>query len=182
VKRALAGSVLLAIALALAAGCGGGDDEEQSSSQAWVNDFCSAAADWRSSLEDVVQGLSPSDLSEDGIRNAVDQGVNVTESFLDDVRGLGAPDTEAGQQAKDIVDSMAASVQSTVDDLQGMVADSGSLQDLIAKIPQASSELGQLQQDLQSSLDDLENLDTGELRDELESNDDCTAARSGPGS
>ena len=55
-------------ALVLAAGCGG-DDDDQSSSQAWADDFCSAAADWRSSLDDIISGFgSPSDLSEDAIR------------------------------------------------------------------------------------------------------------------
>lgn len=172
----------LLVVLVLAAGCGGGGDDDESPSQAWADDFCSAAADWRTSLEDVVGGLSPSDLSAEGIQDAIDEGLDATESFLDDVRGLGRPETEAGQEVESIVDSMADSVQSTVDDLRSEFEGTDSLPDLIARIPQATSELDDLEQELQSSLDELENVDAGELRQELQSNEDCAAARSSSGS
>jgi hypothetical protein len=172
---------LLVVAIVLAAGCGG-DDDDQSSSQAWADDFCSAAADWRTTLEGIVGGFdSPSDLNADSIEDAVDQGLDATESFVDEVRGLGTPDTEAGEEVRGIVDDMASSVESTADDLSTAVGDSSSLQDLLAVVPQVVTSLQGLQQELQSSLDDLESLDTGELREELESNEDCDAAQSGGG-
>jgi len=165
--------------LVLAAGCGG---EDESASEAWANDFCSAAADWRSSLEDIVgQFQSPSDLSADSVRGAIDDGLDATESFLDDVDELGAPETEAGQEAAGIVDSMTSSIQTTADEIRSTFEGSDSLQDLIAQAGQAASQIGQLEQELQSSLDQLENLDTGELGAELEANEDCAAAQSGTG-
>ena len=36
--------------------------------------------------------------------------------------------------------------------------------------------------ELQTSLDELENVETGEFKSELESNEDCAAAQSGSGS
>jgi hypothetical protein len=164
---------LVVAAIVLAAGCGGDDD--QSSSQAWADDFCSAAADWRTTLEGIVSGFdSPSDLSADSIEDAVDEGLEATESFVDDVRGLGAPDTEAGEEVQGIVDDMASSVESTADDLSEAVGDSSSLQDLLAVAPQVAAAVESLQQEFRSSLDELESLDTGELSDE-----DCAAAQSG---
>ena len=181
--KLLASTALLALALVLAAGCGGDDDDDQTSSQAWADDFCSAAADWRSSLDDIISGFgSPSDLSEDAIRDAVDEGLDTTEQFLEDVQGLGTPDTEAGQEVKGIVDDMSASVQATVDDLRDTLGDSSSLQDLLLAVPQATAQLDDLQQELESSLDQLESVDTGELKGELESNEDCATAQSGSGS
>ena len=181
--KLLVSVALLALVLAAAAGGGGDDDADESSSQAWADDFCSAAGDWRTSLDDIVSGFgSPSDLSEDAIRDAVDEGLDATEQFLEDVQGLGTPDTEAGQEVKAIVDDMSASVQATVDDLRDTLGDSSSLQDLLAAVPQATAQLGGLQDELQSSLTELENVDTGELKSELESNEDCAAAQSGSGS
>jgi hypothetical protein len=183
VVKLLVSTALLALALVLAAGCGGDDDDDQTSSQAWADDFCSAAADWRSSLDDIISGFgSPSDLNEDAIRDAVDEGLDTTEQFLEDVKGLGTPDTEAGQEVKGIVDDMSASVQTTVDDLRDTLGDSSSLQDLLVAAPQAAAQLGDLEQELQTSLDELENVDTGEFKSELESNEDCAAAQSGSGS
>lgn len=163
--------------LLLAAGCGG---EDESSTEAWSNDFCSASADWRSSLEDIVsQFQSPSDLDADSIQGAIDDGLEATESFVDEVESLGAPETEAGQEVAGILDSMTSSIQTTADDLRSTFEGADSLQDLVARAGEAASQIGQLEQELQSSLDEIENLNTGELRDELESNEDCDAARSG---
>jgi methyl-accepting chemotaxis protein len=163
--------------LLLAAGCGG---EDESSTEAWSNDFCSASADWRSSLENIVsQFQSPSDLDADSIQGAIDDGLEATESFVDEVESLGAPETEAGQEVAGILDSMTSSIQTTADDLRSTFEGADSLQDLVARAGEAASQIGQLEQELQSSLDEIENLNTGELRDELESNEDCDAARSG---
>ena len=172
---------LLAV-LVLAAGCGGSGGDDESSAQAWANDFCSAAGDWRTSLEEAGSGISPSDLSAEGIQDAIDEGLDATDSFLEEIRGLGAPETEAGQEVEAIVDSTADSIQGTVDDLRATFDGDDSLQDLIPKVPQAATEIQQLQSELSSSLDELEGLDTGELREELQSNEDCAAAQSGSGS
>jgi hypothetical protein len=168
----------VAVLALVAAGCGGGDDE--SASEAWASDFCSAAADWRSSLESIVgQFQSPSDLNADSIQAAVDDGFDATQSFVDEVDSLGAPETESREEAEQILESMTSNVRTTADDLRSTFEGADSLQDLIAQAGQASSQIGELQQELQSGLDELENLDTGELRDALESNEDCTEARSG---
>ena len=164
----------VALTVALAAGCGG-DDE--SSSEAWTNDFCSAAADWRTSIDDIVgQFQSPSDLNADSLESAVDDGLEATESFLDEVDSLGAPETEGGQEVAGIVDSLKSDVPSTAADLRATAEGSG---DLLSKVTQMATQASQLQQELQSSLDELENVQTGELGSELESNEDCAAARSG---
>jgi hypothetical protein len=161
----------------LAAGCGG---EEESPSEAWANDFCSAAADWRTSLDDIVgQFQSPADLNAESIQGAVDDGLEATQSFVDEVEGLGAPETEAEQEVAGIVDSMTTAVQSTAEDLRATFEGAESLQDLLAQAGTAASQVGELEQELQSSLDQLESIETGELGSELESNEDCAAARSG---
>jgi ABC-type transporter Mla subunit MlaD len=169
----------LVLVAVLAAGCGG-DDE--SASEEWVSGLCSAAADWRSSLEDTVsQFQNPSDLTAESLRSAVEDGLDSTETFLDEVRSLGAPETEAGQEASQIVDSMATDVQSTADDLRETFESSGdSLTDLIGKVSAAGTQITQMGQDVRSSLDELQNLEGGdELRDEIDSNEDCDAARAG---
>jgi uncharacterized protein YukE len=170
---------LVAIVAVLAAGCGGDDDE--SSAEAWAGDFCSAASDWRSSLDDIVQQFqSPSDLSADSVQEAVDDGLAATQTFVDDVRDLGAPDTEAGQQVADIVDEMSSTIESTADDVRETLDASGdSLPDLLGSLASLSGELQQMGQQLQTSLGQLDDVEGGELRDALESNDDCAAARSG---
>ncbi len=171
--------VVAALAL-VAAGCGG-DDE--SASEAWAADFCSSAADWRTSIDDIVaQFQSPSDLSADSVREAVQQGFDATDAFLDDVRSLGPPETEAGDEAAGIVDSMTSTIQSTEDELRNDFEGSSgdSLPELIDKLGQASTQIQQMGQDLQGSLQQLEGLEPAqELADAVKDNEDCAAAQSG---
>lgn len=172
-RRFLAAIVLLA--LLLAAGCGG---DEESSSEAWTNDFCSSAADWRTSLEDIVgQFQNPSELDADSIQGAIDDGLAATETFVDDVQELGAPETEAGQEVAGIVDSMTSSVETTAESLRTTFEDADSIGDVVTAAGDAAAQIGQLEQELESSLDELEQIETGELGSELESNEDCAAAR-----
>lgn len=98
---------------------------------------------------------------------------------MDEVESLGPPETESSQEAASILDSMTSSIQATADDLRSTFEGADSLQDLVGQAGQAASQIGQLEQELQNGLDELENLDTGELRDEIESNEDCAAAQSG---
>lgn len=164
--------------LVLAGGCGG--DEDESAGEAWAGDFCSAAGDWRATLDEIVgQFQSPSDLSADSVRGAVDDGLDATQTFLDELDSLGSPETEGGQEAAEIVDSMKSTIQTTADDLRGeFESDTDSLPELLAKLGQASGDLEQMVQELQGSLQQLETL---ELGDALETNEDCEAAQAGSG-
>ena len=168
---------ILLLAILLVAACGG---DEESGSEAWANDFCSASAGWRASLEQIVgEFQSPSDLNADSVQGAIDEGLDATQSFLDEVDSLGPPETEAGQEVAGIVDSMTSSIQATADDMRSTFEGADSLQDIITQVGQAASQIGELEQELEGGLDQLENVETGELGAELESNEDCAAARGG---
>ncbi|MGH3038348.1 MAG: hypothetical protein ACRDLZ_02920 [Gaiellaceae bacterium] len=171
--------MILAVLVVLAAGCGG---EEESASEAWAGDFCSAAADWRSSLEEIVgQFQSPADLSAESVRGAVDDGLDATSTFVDEVESLGPPETESGQEAAGIVDSMTSTIESTADDLRSEFDSEGdSLSQLLAKLSGAAGQIEQMVQDLQGSLQQLETLEPAEeLGDALQGNEDCGEARAG---
>jgi hypothetical protein len=72
-------------------------------------------------------------------------------------------------------------VQSTADDLRETFDSGGdSLTELIGKLSAAGTQIMQMGQDLQASLDEIQGLEGGgELRDEIDSNEDCDAARAG---
>jgi methyl-accepting chemotaxis protein len=177
VGRAIS-AILVAGALLVAA-CGG---EEESPSEAWAGDFCSAAADWRSSIDEAIAQVGdPADLSFNTLRGAIDDGLAATEAFIDDVRALGPPETEAGQEAAGIVDSMTDDLDADVDELRSALeTESESAPELLEKAGQASTLIGQMAQQLQSSVQELEGLEPAdELRSALEENEDCEGARAG---
>ncbi len=117
--------VVALLAAFLASGCGGDDDEN--SATAWADDVCSAITTWKDSITSTADSLKGGNLSEDSLRSAADDVESATSDFVDDVRGLGKPDTDAGEQAKESLDQLAdeadqnlSAIKSAVDDASGV--------------------------------------------------------------
>ncbi|MCZ7589815.1 MAG: hypothetical protein M5U27_13360 [Gaiella sp.] len=83
----------LAVAAALAAAACGGD--EPSAATRWAGDLCTAVSTWRSEIADTAESLTarPTRAS---LEQAAEDAQASTTTLIDTVRGLGAPDTEAG--------------------------------------------------------------------------------------
>ena len=87
------------------AACGGGDDGGSSgatSTSDWAQGVCSAIGDWTESVSSATASLQGDNLDEEGLKSAVDDLESATSTFVDDVKGLGAPDTDAGQKVLEI--------------------------------------------------------------------------------
>ena len=116
----LAAILVLSAALAiLAAGCGG----DASAEEEWAGDVCSAVGDWQDEVEqtadDVREALqSPGAGTVAAIETEVREIVDATDTLGDDLRGLEAPDTDAGDQAKQELDTLAVQLEATATNLQ----------------------------------------------------------------
>src|SRR3990170_8455935 len=104
-------------ALALvAAGCGGGDESSSASpTDEWADGFCTAITSWTDSIQSVTEQFTDlSSLSRDGLEIAAGDARTATEDLVDDLQGLGAPDTESGQAVKDSIDELSSMLESEV--------------------------------------------------------------------
>jgi hypothetical protein len=105
----------LALAVVLAAGCGGGGSSSSSpSAEDWAQDLCSAITNWSDSVKTAGQSLQGGNLSEGDIKDTTDM-------LSSDLKGLGKPDTDAGQEAKDAIDQLSGEVKDDVDEMQSAV-------------------------------------------------------------
>src|SRR5262245_45518766 len=99
--QAARGLGVLAFAAALVAGCGGDDDGGGGTATSdWANGVCEAVSSWSESIRATGDSLRESATSPDALKDAVDEFASATQTFVDDLRDLGAPDTEAGEEAK----------------------------------------------------------------------------------
>ena len=80
----------------------------------WADGLCSAITSWTSSLSSIGDTLKQGNLSKDSLTSAVDDAKSATDTFTSDLDGLGMPDSDAGQQAKDSVDQLSTDLKSNM--------------------------------------------------------------------
>jgi ABC-type transporter Mla subunit MlaD len=165
---ALAAVPLSALAL-VASGCGG--DDGGGAATEWAGDVCTAITTWTDAIGDAVNSVQGTGLSRDAVESAADDAREATETFADDLRGLGAPDTEAGDEARDTVEQLADDIEQELDELGENVSNASGIVDAVTAV---TSTLTAMSDQLSSTLEQLEQLDVrGELEDAFEEAPAC---------
>jgi cell division protein ZapA (FtsZ GTPase activity inhibitor) len=161
--------VLALLAVALASGCGG--DGGGDSTTEWADGVCSAITDWSESITTTAESLRGGNLSEDALSGAVDEFETATRDFIDELRSLGKPDTDAGEQAEESLDQLADDVDENISKLKSDVDEASGVQEAATAVTAALSTLGT---QLASTFSELEQLDAaGELEDAFSEADSC---------
>jgi hypothetical protein len=110
----------VALAAVLAAGCGGGSSSSSSSPSPkdWANSLCTAITTWSTSVKNSGQSLQSGNLSKDKLKQTTNDIKSATHTLAEDLKGLGKPNTDAGQQAKDAMDQLSSQVDDDVAEMQ----------------------------------------------------------------
>jgi len=166
----------VAVLALVAAGCGGSDESSSASpTDEWADGFCTAITTWTDSLQSVTdQFSSPSSLSTSALEDAANDVKNSTETLVDDLRGLGAPDTESGQAVKDSIDELSTTLESDVADIESAADGVSGLTGLPSAITSITTSLSAMSTAFASTLQTLESADAkGELQTALEDSPAC---------
>ena len=118
------------------------DDESNPTTTEWAGSVCTSFATWKTSIESLAD-VSGGSLDAEMLQQKVDDAQAATSTLVTELKDLGAPDLEAGDELQQELSSSADEIQSSVDTLkQGaeQAADAGSptefLQELAALAPQ----------------------------------------------
>jgi hypothetical protein len=125
----------------------------------WAGDVCTAVNTWRSDISTTANSVT-SDPTRAGLEQAAADAKSTTETLVDTLKGLGAPDTESGDQARSALDTLATGVQGDVDSIQKAVQDASGVQGLLGAVSEVSAALANISSQLSNALDEL-----GSLRD-----------------
>jgi methyl-accepting chemotaxis protein len=170
-RLALAGAIL---ALAgIAAGCGG--DDEANSTEEWASAFCSAITDWTDELESVTSQFSDtSNLSQDGLQSAAEDVRTATEQLTDDLRDLGAPPTESGDQVEAALDELSETLEGETAEIEERADGISGITDVPDAIQDMSGSLSAMATAFSTALTAVQNADVGgELQAALEDSPEC---------
>ena len=162
--------ILLAVA-ALAAGCGG--DSGESATTAWADDVCSAITSWTDSIASTAESLS-GNLSEEELKESADELEGDTQTFVDDLRELGPPETEAGQEAQATLDELAGAVEGSISTIGDAVEDAAGAEGVLEAVSAISTAMSTLADQVAAAFTELEDLDaSGELEKAFEDAESC---------
>jgi len=169
-------AAILALALAgVAAGCGGDDESESDPTAVWADGFCSAVTDWTDDLQTITSQFSDtSNLSEDGLRSAATDVQSATQTLVDELRDLGAPETDSGEEVKNALDTLSTTLEDESSAIEDTANGVSSITELPSAITKISSSLSALGTAFSQTLQTIENADaSGELRSALEDSPEC---------
>jgi uncharacterized protein YoxC len=121
-------------------------------------------------------------LSKEALQSAVDDVESSTQTFTEDLKGLERPDTETGQQAKDVLDGLEGDLNQGAEEIKSTVDDVSGASDIPTAVSAVSATLNELSQQLSSAFVDLDQLDTGnELQQATQDADSCAEIQNSGG-
>jgi hypothetical protein len=171
------GLLVVALGLALvAAGCGGSDNEASGlSTEDWAEGYCAAIVDWLGELEQATGELSDfRSLSQEEFDQAGGDIRSATETFTAELRGLGAPDTDFGDEARQAVDTFATSAEADLADIEQAAEDvfgGTSITQAITSVTAALTSINKAYTTMFASLREIDR--EKELQAALEDADSC---------
>ena len=167
----------VATAVLLAAGCGGSSDSSSSDTSptaTWADGLCSALNTWKSSLTETVNTVKDGSLSKDSLTTAVDDAKSATETLTSDLEGLGKPDTEAGQQAKDSIDQLSTDLKADMTKIEDAVNGASGASGILSAVSVVTSTLVAMGTQVTSTITDIQGLDAkGELKSAFDQSASC---------
>jgi hypothetical protein len=176
VKRRIALGLLLATVAVAASGCG---KKSPPTPTSWMNNLCTAITTWTDSLSTSAKSVTGGNATKDSLRSAAGDVQDATKKFADDLRSLGKPNTQAGQQAQQSVDKLSTQIDTNVNSIQTAINDASGLTGVLTAISSISATLVTMQNEVKSTYQQLTKLDTsGELKKAFDSAEACGPLRS----
>ena len=175
-KLLVLGATMTCIAVA-AAGCGS-SDEDTATPATWAGGVCSAITTWQSALATAVDSVK-SNPTQDGLQTAVDDAKSATDTLESDLEDLGKPDTDAGQQAKELVDQLSTSLQDGADTIEEAISGVSDAAGVPAAAATVTSTLTSMKTEVDTTVTSIQALDAqGELKDAFTSSSECATLTS----
>jgi exonuclease VII small subunit len=163
------------VVVVLFTGCGG--DSGSSASEDYANSVCRDLSAWVTDVNSAITSLTDAGLATDreDVQSSVDQATDATDDLLNSLEELGAPETDAGQQAKSELENLGTTLRSQIDAIEkALDADTGA----VALAATVTAALSTAASAVESAYNDLRGLDPGgELEDAFQNADDCKSLR-----
>jgi hypothetical protein len=166
VRAGALAAVGIAATLALvAAGCGGGNESSSTTSTSettpvveWADGLCTAITTWKQSLTDATSSITLSP-SKEKLQQAADDVKSANQKLSEDLKALGTPDTESGQQVKQSVDDLSSTLDTQESDIEDAANNPSNLSGLASAVTTISTSLAAMGTAVSSTIHAIDNAD-----------------------
>lgn len=160
-RHGLVALALVVVSVALvAAGCGGDDGDEASTTAAWAEDFCTAVSSWTDELEQIGDNLTGT-ASVEELEDAANEASDATDAFVEEVRDLGAPETQSGDEIESSLETFADSVEAERTEIEEAVDDADGLIGAAGAVAAIGNSLAAMATAFQTTIESFESEDVG---------------------
>jgi hypothetical protein len=139
------------------------DDDSQPTTAEWANSICTSLGDWGESINSLADvGGQP--LTPDQLRDKLGDADDATTQLAQELRDAGTPDTEAGDQLREQLDSSTEKLESSFDDLKESAEEAADApaDEFLQKLAALASDFAALQAAITQTVTTIEDADVGE--------------------
>ena len=152
----IAAIVIAAIAMRLS------DDGPQTTEE-WAGDVCTSLSDWRDSITSLAD-VTDEPLTADTLRDKLGEAEDATADLVGQLRELGPPDLEAGDELQQQLDESADELESSFDALRDSAeaAADAPPSEFLQELAGLASDFAALQTAISTTVTSLQNANVGE--------------------
>lgn len=145
-------------------------DDGPPSTQEWADEVCTSLGDWRESITSLAD-VSGEPLTADSLRDRLSEAEDATSDLVSELRDLGRPDLEGGDDLQAELDDATAELESSFDSLKDSAEQAADAPagEFLGELANLASSFAALQTAIGQTVSTLENADVAEeSRAELE--------------
>ena len=139
------------------------DDNDPPTTEEWANSICTSLGDWRESINSLAD-VGGQQLTPDLLREKLGDAEDATTQLAQELRDAGTPDTEAGDQLREQLDSSTEKLESSFDDLKQSADEAAAApaDEFLQKLAALASSFAALQSEIAQTVTTIENADVGD--------------------
>src|SRR5262245_5451324 len=145
-------------------------DDGSPTTEEWAGEVCTSFSDWRTSITSLAD-VSGEPLTPDTLRDKLDEASHATSELVTQLRDLGAPDLEAGDELRQQLDDAAEELESKYDTLRDSAeaAADAPPSEFLQQLAGLAPDFAALQTAISTTVSSLQNANVGdESKAELE--------------
>lgn len=140
------------------------DDESSPTTTEWAGSVCTSLATWKTSIESLAD-VSSGTLNAETLELKIDDAQAATQTLVTELKDLGSPDLDSGDELQQQLSSVADEIQADVDMLkQGaeQASEAGSTQEFLSELAALAPQFQALLEQVSTAIAELQDANVAE--------------------